>query len=67
MQRSDLITLIPKERKKEYKKDSLRINNFEGTKFAVQTNARSFLKNGKFLNQSKEDLNILNNLKMYKE
>tara|TARA_B100000787_G_scaffold153887_1_gene128363 strand:- start:272 stop:1456 length:1185 start_codon:yes stop_codon:yes gene_type:complete len=63
MQRSDLITLIPKERKKEYKKDSLRINNLEGTKFTVQTNVRSFLKNGKFLNQSKEDLNILNNLK----
>ena len=63
MQRSDLITLIPKERKKEYKKDSLRINNLEGTKFTVQTNVRSFLKNSKFLNQSKENLNILNNLK----
>ena len=36
MQRSELITLIPKERKKEYKKNSLRIANLEGTKLTCR-------------------------------
>lgn len=63
MQRSDLITLIPKERKKEYKKNSLRIANLEGTKLTVQENIRSLLKEARFQNQSKENLKILQKLK----
>ena len=63
MQRSELITLIPKERKKEYKKNSLRIANLEGTKLTVQENIRSLLKEARFQNQSKENLKILQKLK----
>ena len=63
MERNSLITLIPKERKKEYKKDSLRLINFDGAEFKVQSDINNLLKENSFLNQDKENFNILLTLK----
>lgn len=63
MKRDNLITLIPKERKKEYKEGSLRINDFEGKKYKVQEDIKILLDSNKLENQSLVNLNILNIIK----
>ena len=63
MERNSLITLIPKERKKEYKKNSLRLLNFDGAEHKIQSDIHNLLKKNNFLNQDKENLKILQILK----
>ena len=63
MKRNSLITLIPKKRKKEYKKNSLRLLNFDGAEFEVQSNINNLLKKNSFSSQDQENFNILQTLK----
>ena len=63
MKRNSLITLIPKERKKEYKKNSLRLLNFDGAEYKIHSDIHNLLKKNDFLNQDKENFKILQILK----
>tara|TARA_B110000027_G_scaffold66480_1_gene71178 strand:- start:3949 stop:5133 length:1185 start_codon:yes stop_codon:yes gene_type:complete len=63
MERNSLITLIPKERKKEFKKDSLRLLNFDGDQYLIQSEINNLLKKNSFLDQDKENFKILQILK----
>ena len=51
MERNSLITLIPKERKKEFKKDSLRLLNFDGDQYLIQSEINNLLFEQNFLIQ----------------